>query len=284
MKDVLPQFIQPDHASPHGTRKGSAMEATAGSTCPPPMSSIARRGEWSMGKVYDIYLMFMEAGDRYLGRILAVFNSCTSNFSAIPPHFIVGMENAAVRDAMHQCFDSFFGNGSLIEQQPNLEGMLLRCLASMVHHSETLIGVIDRNPGHCFQNIPILNDTTLLKTLKELVWTKESEKIPQATGIPPHVKQFEKLDAIIKLQLEDCEQTKKFQEELLLAVQNKIEELSMQSGTITVNAAQGLFNDFEHKMKGMMNHLLDEKLKDLMPSSRQQNGVSSSTPLRNGAG
>ena len=86
MKNILPQFIRPDHASPHGTRKGAAMEATAGSTCPPPMPSIARRGEWSMGKVYDIYLMFMEAGDRYLGRILAGYNSCNSDFRKHSKH------------------------------------------------------------------------------------------------------------------------------------------------------------------------------------------------------
>ena len=236
MKDVLPKYIRPDHASPHGTRKGSAMEATAGTTCPPPMPSIARRGEWSMGKIYDIYLMFMEAGDRYLGRILAGFNACKSEFSAIPPHFTVGMENEIIREGMHQCFKAFFGDGSLVEQQPNLEGLLLRCLASMVHHSASFLEVIKEHPGHCFMNIPILNDEVLLNQLKELVVTKESKMIPQATGIPPHVKQFEKLDEIIKLQLEDREKTRNLQKELIQAVSKKIEDLSLQSGTITVNA------------------------------------------------
>ena len=78
-----------------------------------------------MGKIYDIYLMFMEAGDRYLGRILAGYNSCNSNFGAIPPHFTAGMENDTIRNGMVQCFKSFFGDGSLIDQEPNLEGLLL---------------------------------------------------------------------------------------------------------------------------------------------------------------
>jgi hypothetical protein len=38
-----------------GVRKGSATQASAGTTCPPPVSLIAARGEWSMGKVLDVY-------------------------------------------------------------------------------------------------------------------------------------------------------------------------------------------------------------------------------------
>lgn len=178
---------------------------------------------------------------------------------------------------MNQCFKSFFGDGSLIDQRPNLQGLLLRCLASMVHHSGSLIEIINRNPGHCFQNIPILNDPNLLDSLKALVCTKESSLIPQPTGIPPHVKQFQKLDTIIKIQIEDREHTKKWQEELIVAVQNKIEKLSIQSGSITISAAQGLFNDLENKMKGMMSNLLDEKLAELMPSSRHNTSTPSST-------
>ena len=218
MKDILPQYTRPDHASPHGTRKGSAMQATAGTTHPPPMPSIARRGEWSMGKIYDIYLMFMEASDRYLGRILAGFDSCSSKFSAVPPHFTIGMENEDIRSAMIRCFRSFFGDGRLIDQQPNLQGLLLRCLASMVHHSTSLLDIIDRNPGHCFQNIPILTDSNFLCRLKLLVSTKVSEVVPQVTGIPPHVKQFEKLDNLTKILQEDREQSRQCQKELILAV------------------------------------------------------------------
>ena len=47
--------------------------------------------------------------------------------------------------------------------------------------------------------------------------------------------------------------------------------MSLQSGSITINAAQGLFNDFENKMKGIMNNLLDEKLAEIRPSSSLQN-------------
>jgi len=39
--DTLKQFICVDHANTHGIRKGSATKASSGTTCPPPVSSIA---------------------------------------------------------------------------------------------------------------------------------------------------------------------------------------------------------------------------------------------------
>jgi hypothetical protein len=39
--------------------------------CPPPVSSIAARGEWSLGRVLDLYWHFAEPGDTFLGCILA---------------------------------------------------------------------------------------------------------------------------------------------------------------------------------------------------------------------
>jgi hypothetical protein len=46
---------------------GVTVEVTSGTTCPTPPSSVTRRGEWSLGKVFDIYWLFAEAGDFYLG-------------------------------------------------------------------------------------------------------------------------------------------------------------------------------------------------------------------------
>ena len=54
MGEKLEEYIRPGHANTHGTRKAVAVEATSGTTCPPPPSSVARRGEWSMGKIFDI--------------------------------------------------------------------------------------------------------------------------------------------------------------------------------------------------------------------------------------
>ena len=36
--DTVELYIRPNHANGHGLRKGSAMEVTSGTTCPPPPS------------------------------------------------------------------------------------------------------------------------------------------------------------------------------------------------------------------------------------------------------
>ena len=47
-----------DYINAYGLRKGSATLAVSGTTNPPPISSVARRGEWSMVKVLDVYWHF----------------------------------------------------------------------------------------------------------------------------------------------------------------------------------------------------------------------------------
>ena len=77
------------------------MEVTSGTTCPPPPSSVSRRGEWSLGTVFDIYWLFSEAGNYYCGRILDGLDPNTSTFEVLPPHFTVGMENNHVKEAVN---------------------------------------------------------------------------------------------------------------------------------------------------------------------------------------
>jgi hypothetical protein len=50
----------------HGLRKGSATHVSCATTAPPPIASIANRGDWSLGKVLDVYWQFAEVGDAYL--------------------------------------------------------------------------------------------------------------------------------------------------------------------------------------------------------------------------
>ena len=181
-RSVIPEsvamHIRPNHANAHGIRKGSAVEVTSGTTCPPPPSSVARRGEWSLGVVFDIYWLFAEAGDYYCGRILAGLNPNTSSFEVLPPHFIVGSENLHVNEALNMCFP----NISKLNGMPNIKGLLLRCLASVIYHSEALIQVIDTEPGHPFSQIPILSQRLLLKELKGVVTINPSPKINSPTG------------------------------------------------------------------------------------------------------
>jgi hypothetical protein len=55
-----------------------------------------------MGKVFDVYWTFAQTGDQYLGKILAGFDP--RDFACFPAHFIVGMENIYVKNAMESSF------------------------------------------------------------------------------------------------------------------------------------------------------------------------------------
>ena len=96
--------LQNGHAASHGTRKGAAVHCTSGTTCPPPMTSVARRGEWSLGKIYEIYWLWAESGDQYCGRILVGYDPMSTDFDSIPPHFIEGLENEFVKQAMERTY------------------------------------------------------------------------------------------------------------------------------------------------------------------------------------
>ena len=93
MQGILEEHIRPGHANSHGIRKGSTVEDTSITTCLLPSSSVSRRGEWSMGKVFDIYWLFSQAGDQYLGRILDGLDPNTPEFVILHPHFKEGIES-----------------------------------------------------------------------------------------------------------------------------------------------------------------------------------------------
>ena len=138
MVSTVREFIRPDHANAHGIRKGSATKATSGSTCPPPPASVAHRGEWSLGQIFDIYFLYAESGDQYLGRILAGLDPNSMIFAILPPHFVEGMENSFIKKGMNMTFRNILQleeNGVL---GTNMTGILLRCLASIVYHQEYL--------------------------------------------------------------------------------------------------------------------------------------------------
>ena len=187
-KDQVKNHIRLDHMNAYGLRKGSATLATSGTTCPPPIASIARRGEWSMGAVLDVYWHFSEPGDHYLGRILACLDPTKPSFGTLPPHFNVidPMSNPDIKWAMRMMYGSILDE---YEGKPNdPSALILRCFPSLIYHSNKLIAVMVNTPGHDFTKLPLLHDRDLLNRLKALVTLEPTPNVMDvATGIPPHI-------------------------------------------------------------------------------------------------
>ena len=135
------QYVREKHMNAHGLRKGLATHATSGTTCPPSLPSICNRGEWAMGKVFDVYWHFCNSGDYYLGRVLCGLDPNNESFSVLPPHFNVDgdlMSDADIKTGMQLMYGSILeSHGTNSELNPT--GFLLIIFASVIYHSDWLI-------------------------------------------------------------------------------------------------------------------------------------------------
>jgi hypothetical protein len=258
-RDKLVQFIRADHANTHGIQKGSATKASSGTTCPPPVSLIASRGEWSMGKVLDLYWHFSEPGDTYLGRILAGLDPNDKTFGTLPPHWKVNnpMGNAKIREAMLSMFGTILQRWGGTAIDPT--GILLLCLASVVWNVEFLRSTAARIPGHPFAMIPLLSNAGLLAELKLLVTIEKEGHMTVATGIPPHIRQA----VLIKKTLDVCKETfeaiKDMTDVVKDAVKEAFKEKAEECGQMTGERMTKMMEDYHATME----KLIDIKLAEL---------------------
>ena len=103
---ALAIFIPLDHANSHGLKKGSATHAASGTTLCPSVTAIVKRGDWSMGKILDIYWKFANTGDYFLGRVLALLDPNSSDFESLPLNFDLDdpLGDEDVKAAIEMCF------------------------------------------------------------------------------------------------------------------------------------------------------------------------------------
>ena len=150
--------------------------------------------DWKIFDTYFINITGSAGGDQYLGRIIAGLNPLSSDFGTLPPHFTCDGTHVDAKEAMLLTF------GALLEQHTDLEqlsGMLMLCLASLVYHSAWLTEQANTDPAHPFNNTTLLNNSALLAKLKPLVVLEATDNMPKATGVPPHVDNAIKMDALI---------------------------------------------------------------------------------------
>ena len=154
------------------------------------------------------------------------------NFNVLPPHFIYGLENQIISEAFNICFKNIINSVSENNIE-NFTGFLLRCLASIVYHSDKLKKVACSNPKHPFNSITILNNNEFLVELKKLVTIEKSLRLAMPTGIPPHVETLKKLDTIVKLLLEECTNREKWEEKFSAMLNDTINEVVFDASQIT---------------------------------------------------
>lgn len=172
-ESVITPYMKFDKLNPYGLRKGAATHALSGTTAPPSVAAVARRGEWTISTVLDCYWHYGAVGDHYLGRILCGLNPNDQDFAMLPPHWDVvdPLGNATILEGMQTMYGAVMEKYRGRQEDPT--GFLLRCLACVVYHARKLLEAMVKYPGaHDFSKIPILHNTPLLEALEKLVTTK----------------------------------------------------------------------------------------------------------------
>ena len=246
-------LIRLGHMNPYGLRKGAATHAVSGTTAAPSIPSIARRGEWSLGAVLDVYWHFAKTGDEYLGRVLAGLDPNDVSFALLPPHWTLvnPMENEHVKKAMTTLYGVIME--SYRHKAENPTPMLLRCLACIVFHSDKLLEVMVV-PGHDFSKLAILHDRALLVELKKLVTTAPTPGVMTvATGIPPHIGLATQLKDILATLSKLVCGFEQQSENLISALEKALDEKAWDSGNVTGSRLKEILDAFH----GSVNKNLD---------------------------
>jgi hypothetical protein len=256
--DRVRVYLRPGHANVHGLRKGSGTHVTAATTCPPPIASIADRGEWSMGKVFDVYWTWAEPGDTYLGRCLSGLDPNTEDFALLPPHWIMEdpMSNEYVKTAMNMMYSTILQRWSSTDRDPT--GLLLRCLASVVHHSDWILRKTAEFPGHPFTKIPIISYPILLNDLKPLVTIEKTSTMQSATGIPPHIEAAAKTRKLLEMCTETLQAVRNQATQIRDAVFEAFETRAEENGQVTGERLKSILDDFKTSIMTDIGDRIDE--------------------------
>jgi hypothetical protein len=175
----------------HSIRKGASSYLTSLPGGPPAAAS-SIRGGWSMGNVKDRYFKYVEAGDQYVGRCIALNPVLDVALASSPPFFdvISGSEDDHWVTEQSLCqFPAFrlvVGFGKLIRM----------CLASLLFHRKWIVDTLVVNHVVRLASVTLRNESVLTKidTLKFLRVTypwNDNEHV--FGGIPPHVALLQQL-------------------------------------------------------------------------------------------
>ena len=242
----------------HSIRKGVTTFASSGTTGGPSIVSICIRCGWSLGNVMERYFRYENAGDQFLGRVVAGLPVNNSNFSILPPHFPSEQDSE-----LNECIKNMFPTISTV---PHLHGVLKLVLASLVYHYEFLIQTMS---GHALLSTPLFCNPEMVTYLRsKLIFGFESPVLRSA-GIPPHVELYKRLD-------KHHESILSLPKIIIEAIDKMLEDKGVQAGNITREYLQ---NTVSTAIAGLTNFILAHVRSPAM--SPISNGNFSSTGATN---
>jgi len=134
--------------------------------------------------VLERYFKYEDAGDQFVGRVIAGLPVNTSKFSVLPPHF-VDLESSCVKRGIQTMFPA-------LSTVPQLSSILYLLLASLVYHFDFLHSTLPAD--HAFRFTPLFTEKDLLSSLRNVLVSGYESPYLVATGIPPHVEVYKLLE------------------------------------------------------------------------------------------
>jgi len=199
LKDMVVGF-EPEDLGTHSSRKGVATMVASGCTVGPPIVSLCIRAGWSLGGVKDKYLFRENAGDMHVGRCASCHDPDTKEYAISPVYFdFTHLEEAAavsMKKEIREYLESHIPNHEAISSSTwKVVNMCFAAICNAYDHlKENLHEKCPLRSAAVFRDIP---DTILALATTKYPWDKTADT-PKATGIPPHVFQLAKMEALEK--------------------------------------------------------------------------------------
>lgn len=232
--------LEPSKFGTDSIRKGSTAFSICGSTAGPNALAALTRGGWATGASWERYVYLVGAGqDAYIGRLLAGLPVMEPDFALLPPHFDPLDEEVA------QLVKGFYGR--VLESHPHLAETLAHCLASIVHHADTLRELLPSS--HYLAHHELFSNRELLDRLRGLLYrdNKYSSPFMQSTGIPPHSLQLREMRRMQEQMEENHRQAQRQREEtnerFLHRLEQLIERRTLEQGGVTPALLQSMLRD-----------------------------------------
>ncbi|KAH9081282.1 hypothetical protein LEN26_021403 [Aphanomyces euteiches] len=249
----------PKDIGTHSICKEAATFVSSGSTGGPSIVSVCLRCEWSLGNVMERYFRYEAAGDQFTGRVVAGLPVNSADFAILPPHFL-DPNDVTVIEMVKSMFPT-------LHSVPHLASVLKLALASLVYHGGFLANRLP--PNHALFSTPVFTNYLACEQLNSKIACKFESQCMRASGIPPHVGVYKKLES---------NQTSilAIPNIILDGVRSIIEESSLASGNIT--------RDFlEATLSNVISNLLEAN-KTLTPQVDHPQSQSVSTVVHSWGG
>jgi len=131
------------HIESHSIQKG-AISYLSGALGGLQTAAVCVHAGWTMGKVKDIYMRYVDNGDKFVGRCLALLPLLSSKFACSPPHFLATDNDHAYWDAIHRA------QVPMVSNIPEYSMLTCMCLVSLLFHRKWIANTFPVNHiAHC---------------------------------------------------------------------------------------------------------------------------------------